>query len=759
MTLFSKNKEGLMGLLVVVFIILWSILALRLSSPPEVVPASSTNEFSAERAVEYLKIIAAEPHSSGTPAHAKVRDYILEFSKQQGLETELQELTGLQVRGTFARAGRAQNILARLKGTSSGKTILVMSHYDSQPNTPGATDDGAGVVAMMEVMKMLKREAPLKNDVLFLFTDLEEVGLFGAEAFVSQYQKLNEIGLILNFESRGNAGPSLTFEVSKNNSWLMDQYIKATGNSFANSFGYEIYKVMPNDTDFSMFRTTGIEGFNSAFIDGFSYYHSMADNVENMDVRSLQNHGNILIKSLRHFGNLSLDTPHEAVDAIFFNPIASWLVIYPIAWDVPFIVITIILFGLATTLGIKRNRISIKKTFLGAAFFLGFMVTSLIFVWMIEKLVLMIYPLYTNFDSSNSYNASYYLVAIVGIVLLSCSFWYSKRASAPLFESYFVGGIFILIILMITFKILLPTGAYLLHYPLIISLLVYLFLLLMDIRDDNKPIAYGFMQMLSLIPALSLWVPVIYLVFITFSHAMPFGAVLITSFAISLFIPSLPLISSFNRRTVLSISLLLIILGFLLGHINSGYTKNKPLQTFLTYVLDADINKASWISEQDVPDEWMQQYIPSKAKDTVELYANVKWMMWKADATLFSTGVGNVKVLIDTTSGSTRNLTLLITADSTTNSIDFTVPQSAEIREVNNRLLPGKITRLNYSAISTKGIEVKLEANVGEPLNLKLIERKIGLPAEIVTKRLPENMIYGPGRLSNTIQVKRTIVL
>jgi acetylornithine deacetylase/succinyl-diaminopimelate desuccinylase-like protein len=210
--MYSRSKS--IALVLIASIAVFSIVSLKLLSPPAVVPSSQGDEeFSAERALIFLSVIAREPHSSGTAAHAQVRDYIYTYCQRMGLETELMDQTGMNVYSNSVRAGRTQNILARLKGTQSGKTILVMSHYDSQPNTPGATDDGAGVAAMMEAIRLLKNSQPLKNDVLFLFTDLEESGLFGAESFVSHYKNLEEIGLIVNFEARGNSGVSFTFEV------------------------------------------------------------------------------------------------------------------------------------------------------------------------------------------------------------------------------------------------------------------------------------------------------------------------------------------------------------------------------------------------------------------------------------------------------------------------------------------------------------------------------------------------------------------
>lgn len=64
--------------LTLLFILLLVIVALRYLVPPAVIPASaSVTDFSAERAMEHVKIIAREPHPTGSIANARVLDYIV----------------------------------------------------------------------------------------------------------------------------------------------------------------------------------------------------------------------------------------------------------------------------------------------------------------------------------------------------------------------------------------------------------------------------------------------------------------------------------------------------------------------------------------------------------------------------------------------------------------------------------------------------------------------------------------------------------
>ena len=157
-------SKKLQGILLFFFIVVLSIISLKSSKAPAVIPASETESFSAERALKHLEIVSNAPHMAGTPEHAKVRDYIIEFCESRGLEVEIQ--AGMEFRKYTSNVDAAyvQNIIATRKGSNpDSKTILVTSHYDSQMNTAAAADDGAGVAASLEVIDMLKDAKNLKH--------------------------------------------------------------------------------------------------------------------------------------------------------------------------------------------------------------------------------------------------------------------------------------------------------------------------------------------------------------------------------------------------------------------------------------------------------------------------------------------------------------------------------------------------------------------------------------------------------------------
>ena len=90
---------------------------------------------------------------------------------------------------------------------------MFVAHYDSVPSGPGAGDDAASVAAILETIRALKAGAtPLRNDLIVLFTDGEELGLLGAKGFVETYPALRDIKVTLNFDMRGDYGPSVMFQ-------------------------------------------------------------------------------------------------------------------------------------------------------------------------------------------------------------------------------------------------------------------------------------------------------------------------------------------------------------------------------------------------------------------------------------------------------------------------------------------------------------------------------------------------------------------
>lgn len=102
-----------------------------------------------------------------------------------------------------------QNVIVKLttKESQSDSYLLINSHFDSKPGSPGGYeqckfknadikcritrvgDDGVMVVVMLEVLRqMATSEIPFQHGIIFLFNGAEENALQGAHGFITQHK-------------------------------------------------------------------------------------------------------------------------------------------------------------------------------------------------------------------------------------------------------------------------------------------------------------------------------------------------------------------------------------------------------------------------------------------------------------------------------------------------------------------------------------------------------------------------------------------
>ena len=205
------KKDTVVSFLIILFVALFAYIGLNQSQRPAVAGLDApAADFSASRAMKHLAVIAQQPHPIGSSAHAKVRDYIASELTALGLSPEIQKTSVVNTSlGAPFAAGHVENVVARLKGVESGRAIMLVSHYDSTTNSFGASDNGTAVATLLETARALKSSTPLKDDLIFLFTDGEEAGLLGAKAFVDEHPWAKDVRLVLNFDARGNSGSAM----------------------------------------------------------------------------------------------------------------------------------------------------------------------------------------------------------------------------------------------------------------------------------------------------------------------------------------------------------------------------------------------------------------------------------------------------------------------------------------------------------------------------------------------------------------------
>ncbi|MEW9551515.1 M28 family peptidase [Nonomuraea sp. NPDC050783] len=282
-------------------------------------------QFSAGRALVHLKRFATEPRPIGSPASERARDYLAGRLRAAGLQVEVQRSVGARSSAGLATFGQVDNIVARLPGTASTGTVLIAAHYDSAAMGPGASDDGAAVAAMIETVRALRAGPAPRNDIVLLMSDGEEDGVLGAESFVREHPLGRAGGVLLNWEARGVGGPSLMFETSPGNARLVETFTGAVPAPRGHSAMVELYRLLPNNTDFTPLTAAGFAGMNFAYIQRSSHYHTAGDSIANLDPGSLQHHGTNMLALARALGGADLRTMAADHDVTYFRALGTMI--------------------------------------------------------------------------------------------------------------------------------------------------------------------------------------------------------------------------------------------------------------------------------------------------------------------------------------------------------------------------------------------------------------------------------------------------
>ncbi|WP_282112566.1 M28 family peptidase [Maribacter stanieri] len=660
-----KKTPTVLTLLLVILATYWSFRVLLPHYNPDEVVVDT--EFSTNRALQHVKEISKEPHGVGFPAHTTVRNYITNELKNLGLETSLQEG---YTSGDWGNLSKAENILARIKGSESGKALLLLSHYDSSPHSShGASDAGSGVATILEsVRAFLKTNTTPKNDIIILISDAEELGLNGADLFVDKHEWLKDVGLVLNFEARGSGGPSyMLMETNKGNSKLISEFIAANPEfPVANSLAYSIYKMLPNDTDLTVFREEGdVEGFNFAFIDDHFDYHTAMDNYERLDRKTLAHQGSYLMPLLIHFSNADLTNLKSLDDNVYFNVPFFKMVSYPFTWIMPMLILAIIFFIILLISGFKKKVLKgkdILKGFIPVLFTLFINGIVGYYSWTFLKWV---YPAYNDILHGFTYNGHAYILAFTLFSLGTCFYAYYRFKvikTANLLVAPFIIWILICGLVAIYLK-----GAAFFIIPL------YSFLVAFYVHINQKN-PNPFLLVFLGIPALFIFAPLVQMFPVGLGLKMMVASTLLTTL---IFFLLLPLVTKYRKKGALAFLSFLLFAGLMVSaHMNSSFSKERPKPTSLLYVLNVDDDEAMWATYEHQLSDWTSQYITKKVVDNklTKKVISSKYgsnFTYTNDAPLKDVPKPTIEVQLDTVINAIRNIRLCITPNRPINRLEL----------------------------------------------------------------------------------------
>ena len=664
-----KRFSSIVSVLIILGVIYWSFADLKPSLQTS--KSSTETDFSIENALNHLEKISKEAHYTGSKEHKKVQSYIVTELQKMGFETEIQTQTAINKK--WFAATTAENIIAKLKGSGSGKALLLLTHYDSNPHSSlGASDAGSGVVTILEGLRaFIAKNETQKNDIVVLISDAEELGLLGAQAFVDAHSWTKDIGLILNFEARGSGGPSyMLMETNGKNSKLLSEFL-ATKPNFpaANSLMYSIYKKLPNDTDLTIFREeANISGFNFAFIGDHFDYHTAQDSYERLDRETLLHQADYLKSSLNYFSNSDLTDFNSDKDFVYVNFPFIKLITYPFSWVFPMVILCAILFLVLLFFGISFNKIDLKGALKG---FIPFLVSLILcggISFGLWKFLLIIHPQYNDILHGFTYNGYQYIIAFVFLNLWILFTIYKRTATEKKTTNLLIAPIFFWLVLNFVISAFLKGSGFFI-IPVICALVVLIVAIFLNLEDKYKRILCTILS----IPTLYIFAPLI--------KMFPVGLGLKVLFISAIFIVFVfgVMVLSFHQKNSFwtqKWSGFLALLFFGIATYNSGFSIDNKKPNSIVYVQNSDNRTAYFGTYNTTLDSYTKQIFKgdftkggienaeTKSKYNTRFNYSKKTAYKAISSSEISTG-------LDTVIGEKRFLELTLTPKRKVNKLEF----------------------------------------------------------------------------------------
>jgi hypothetical protein len=754
--------------------------ALQSVRPPDALDAAApAAEFSAGRAFEHVRTIGTGPHVAGSAAADAVRDHLLSTLRGLGLNPEVQDTVTVQGGELSSSAGgtslaRVRNVVTLLPGTASTGRIFLVAHYDSAQVSHGGNDDGAGTAAILETARALAAGPRLRNDVVLVLTDAEEACLCGAQAFVDQHPLARDGGVVINLEARGSTGPAVMFETAVDNAGLTGVYATAP-KPVGTSFAVEVYRLLPNDTDFTPFLDHGFTGFNSAYIDGAAVYHAPTDTPDRMSRDSLQHLGGNALALTRELGGRDLPALRSDGDAVYF-PVPGGLAAYPGTLTWPLAALALVAVLALGWLSRRRGLTTGKRLAAGFALTLVPILAAPVAAQLLWALLKVIRPGYAE-QLIDPYRPFWYRLAIVALTAVIVFAWYAllRRRLGP--ATLTLAGLGWLAVLGLVLAAFAPGGSYLAALPALAGALAGIAAVLLR----------GWWSVLALTAGAAVAVVILFPTVVLFFPAL--GLALGAAgafFTMLLALALLPIIDLLHpapghrqglaalRARRLTAAPTLVAALTAVACVVAGLTVDRfdaahPSPTHLMYALDTDTGQARWLSEESKPQKWTGQYVkgdPAPVADTLPAFGAAQLLTGPAQpARLTPTALTPGA---DTTAGGLRTVTFRLTPQRPVRLLTLHVSADAVVTKatVGGREVPTEVKTKGpwgfgfaFHAPPPGGVEVTLTVRAGAPVKVRLMDASDGLSGVLGFRPRPADVGIRGSHSSEMLAVAHTVQL
>jgi hypothetical protein len=274
------------------------------------------------------------------------------------------------------------------------------------------------------------------------------------------------------------------------------------------------------------------------------------DDIESVDKRSLQHHGDYALSLTRYFGDQDLNpvTLDDREDVAYHSLFGATVLHSPVSLALPLTILMGILVGGLTIIGLRKGKITLRDVILGPVVFFAEIIAITIVLtfawWGIDELHLMFSEVVEP-----SIQATVYFIAFLAItmaIMITVRIWINKWLGSLGLN---LGSMICWWLLALLASVYLPGFSIILIWPLLFSLLPLSWILLNKSGGSNS---WGYFALISISTGILLVIMTapVYLFFQAMGVASP-------GFSGS---PSFPIIG-------LSIFFWVLLLGLLLPHL------------------------------------------------------------------------------------------------------------------------------------------------------------------------------------------------
>ncbi|MCX6272086.1 MAG: M28 family peptidase [Bacteroidetes bacterium] len=212
----------------------------------------------------------------------------------------------IKIENEFIRKYETQNVVGMIEGSVKKDSFLVVTaHYDhlgmmgKDVFFPGANDNASGVAMMLTLAKYYSTNKP-RYTMLFIALGAEELGILGAQAFVTHPPvELKKMCFLINLDLAGTGDEGIKVV---NGSVYQEKFdLLSRLNKENNLLPKVDIRGAACISDHCLFYQKGVPCFYIYTLGGIAAYHDLDDKAETLPLTAFDNYSKLLIKFFDSF--------------------------------------------------------------------------------------------------------------------------------------------------------------------------------------------------------------------------------------------------------------------------------------------------------------------------------------------------------------------------------------------------------------------------------------------------------------------------